>query len=67
MSGSSLPTDEEIIEELKRQADDFDLVSEELVVDLYQLEKQYSTMERRRGITNDIRQTIEEEVNTDEA
>lgn len=67
MSGSSLPTEDEIIEELKRQADDFDLVSEELVVELYQLEKEYSTMERRRGITNDIRQTIEEEVNTDEA
>jgi hypothetical protein len=66
MSEISLPTEEEIIEELKRQAANYDLASEDLVIELYQLEKKYSTMERRRGITTDIRGTIEEEVDLDD-
>jgi hypothetical protein len=66
MSESPLPTEEEIIDELKESAEDYDLVSEELVEELYLLEKDYSTMERRRGITRDVRRLIEDHVETDE-
>lgn len=66
MSESPLPTEEEIIEELKESAEDYDLVSGELVEELYSMEKDYSTMERRHGITRDVRQLIEEHADTDE-
>jgi hypothetical protein len=66
MPDRSLPTEEEIVDELKGQADDYDSVPEDLVIKLYNLEKQYSTMERRRGITTDIRQAIEDHADTDE-
>lgn len=66
MSESPLPTEEEIIEELKESAEDYDLVSEELVEELYLMEKDYSTMERRHGITRDVKQLIEEHADTDE-
>lgn len=66
MSDSPLPTEDEIIEQLKESAEDYDLVSEELVEELYSMEKEYSTMERRHGITRDVRQLIEEHANTDE-
>ena len=66
MSENPLPTEEEIIDELKESAEEYDLVSEELVEELYLLEKNYSTMERRRGITRDVRQLIEDHVETDE-
>lgn len=66
MSESPLPTEEEIIEELKESAKEYDLVSEELVEELYLMEKDYSTMERRHGITRDVRQLIEEHADTDE-
>jgi len=66
MSESPIPTEDEIIQELKNSAQDYDLVSEELVEDLYLLEKEYSTMERRRGITRDVRRLIEDHVETDE-
>jgi hypothetical protein len=66
MSESPIPTEDEIIQELKNSAQDYDLVSEELVEDLYLLEKEYSTMERRRGITRDVRRLIEDHVESDE-
>lgn len=66
MSDSPLPTEDEIIQELKESAEDYDLVSEELVEELYSMEKNYSTMERRHGITRDVRQLIEEHADTDE-
>lgn len=66
MSESPLPTEDEIIAELKESAEDYDLVREELVEELYSLEKEYSTMERRRGITQDVRRLIEDHVETDE-
>lgn len=66
MSESPLPTEEEIIEELKESAEDYDLVSDNLVEELYLMEKDYSTMERRHGITRDVRQLIEEHADTDE-
>lgn len=66
MSESPIPTEDEIIQELKNSAQDYDPVSEELVEELYLLEKEYSTMERRRGITRDVRRLIEDHVETDE-
>ena len=66
MSESPLPTEEEIIDELQESAEDYNLVSEELVEELYLLEKDYSTMERRRGITRDVRRLIENHVESDE-
>jgi len=66
MSESPIPTEDEIIQELKNSAQDYDLVSEEIIKNLYLLEKEYSTMERRHGITRDVRQLIEEHVETDE-
>lgn len=66
MSDNPLPTEEEIIEKLKESAEDYDLVSEELVEELYSMEKDYSTMERRHGITRDVRQLIKGHPDTDE-
>lgn len=66
MSENPIPTENEIIQELKNSAQDYDLVSEELVEELYLLEKEYSTMERRHGITRDVRRLIEDHVETDE-
>lgn len=66
MSERSLPTEEEIIEELRESAEGYELVSGDLVEELYHLEKGYSTMERRHGITRDVKQLIEEHADTDE-
>ncbi|WP_433631166.1 DNA modification system-associated small protein [Halomicrococcus sp. NG-SE-24] len=66
MDERRLPTEDEIKEELKRHAADQGLVSEELVEELYDKEKEYSTMERRQGITRAVRQLIESHVDTDE-
>ena len=66
MSEHRLPTEDEIKSELKRHAEEHELVTEELVEELYELEKEYSTMERRHGITRDVRQLIETHVDTDD-
>lgn len=66
MSDSRLPTEEEILKQLRASAEGYELVSSDLVEELYHLEKGYSTMERRHGITRAVKNLIEEHADTDE-